>query len=259
MNDNKNINDNKADLTDNQPRNAQLGMQRKPKVTNNAVKADNGTDNNVYMKSEYDERIQKDEEDNLNDASSYKASQMFIDEMMELAGPTLEVLRENGLDDSIQQLAAWRETMMSLGINPDNEDIRSAAIAALSMVSFTGGNADDEAPAADNGMSMPALSLILGLCENNVDAVTEYNASSGFDINPVNDDNSGSEQDENTSNANNAEHNDDNAVSDDLRTRLRPVNDGGNERNSRPIQNTVNTVNNDASKRRALPRMRPHK
>lgn len=233
-----------SDNNNNETMNKPLGLQRKPRPssTNNAITTE---DNAVNVKTD-DEHIQND--DNLTDASSYKASQMFINEMMELAGPTLEVLRENGLDDSIRQLAAWRETMMSLGINPDNEDIRSAAIAALSMVSFISNDADtnDKSQPDDNGNTMPALSLILGLCENNVEAVTEYNAKNGFDIVPVEDDDTNDNNNDDSHDTDNGHT--DNSLSQGSKTiqngseaRLKPTK-SASENNHKPNNNARNNV-----------------
>lgn len=93
---------------------------------------------------------------------SMDASREFIDGMSEITTPALEAYRSMVDDDRTSALLDdWRDNMMSIGLNPNDDSLRAAAIIALTGITF---NNDDSRTADD--MLTDASALLMAIIEN---------------------------------------------------------------------------------------------
>lgn len=107
------------------------------------------------------------------------ASREFIDGMSEITTPALEAYRSMVDDDRTSALLDdWRDNMMSIGLNPNDDSLRAAAIIALTGITF---NNDDSRTADD--MLTDASALLMAIIENKPD-----NTASNDDNKPPTDD-----------------------------------------------------------------------
>lgn len=110
---------------------------------------------------------------------SMDASREFIDGMSEITTPALEAYRSMVDDDRTSALLDdWRDNMMSIGLNPNDDSLRAAAIIALTGITF---NNDDSRTADD--MLADASALFMAIIENKPD-----NTASNDDNKPLSDD-----------------------------------------------------------------------
>lgn len=112
----------------------------------------------VHMESSYHQHA-----DDIID--SMDASREFIDGMSEITTPALEAYRSMVDDDRTSALLDdWRDNMMSIGLNPNDDNLRAAAIIALTGITF---NNDDSRTADD--MLTDASALLMAIIENKPD------------------------------------------------------------------------------------------
>lgn len=94
-------------------------------------------------------------------------SREFIDGMSEITTPALEAYRSMVDDDRTSALLDdWRDNMMSIGLNPNDDNLRAAAIIALTGITF---NNDDSRTADD--MLTDASALLMAIIENKPDNI----------------------------------------------------------------------------------------
>lgn len=99
---------------------------------------------------------------------SMDASKEFIDGMSEITTPALEAYRSMVDNDRTSALLDdWCDNMMSIGLNPNDDSLRAAAIIALTGITF---NNDDSRTADD--MLTDASALLMAIIENKPDNTT---------------------------------------------------------------------------------------
>lgn len=131
---------------------------------------------NVHMESLYHQH-----DNDIID--SMDASREFIDGMSEITTPALEAYRSMVDDDRTSALLDdWRDNMMSIGLNPNDDNLRAAAIIALTGITF---NNDDSRTADD--MLADASALLMAIIENT--ASNDDNKSLSDDVFNENNDN----------------------------------------------------------------------